>query len=216
MSAEVILVHGLWYGPWALAPLADRLRRAGYGVRRFAYRPTAATVAEHARALAAFSGSSHGGAMHFVGHSLGGLVILQLLATEPALPPGRVVLLGTPLRGSRTARRVLQLPAGRALLGAVADDLCRGSAATMSGREVGMVAGSKAVGLGRLLGRPQLPSDGTVDLCETAGPGLSARVVLPLSHTGMLFSGEAARQVAQFLESGLFPSPELDRGPPHS
>jgi pimeloyl-ACP methyl ester carboxylesterase len=212
MSAEVILVHGLWYGAWAMAPLADRLRRAGYVVRLFSYRPTRSAVAFHARQLAGFIQASHSSTLHFVGHSLGGLVIRQLMADSPSLPPGRAVLLGTPLQGSRTARRVVQLPGGRALLGAVADDLCRGNISAIGGREVGMIAGCKAVGLGRILGKPRLPSDGTVDLRETGGPGLSARVVLPLSHTGMLFSGEAARQVVHFLQTGQFLSMGMDLG----
>src|SRR3972149_9259562 len=118
MTMEVILVHGLWYGPWAMTVLARRLRHAGHVVRQFAYHPTASPVAVHARDLAQFARQRHSTALHFVGHSMGGLVILHMLATEPELASGRVVLLGTPLQGSRVARRLLQLPAGEGFLGA--------------------------------------------------------------------------------------------------
>jgi pimeloyl-ACP methyl ester carboxylesterase len=212
MTTEVILVHGLWYGPWAMAVLARRLRRAGHVVRRFAYHPTASPVAVHARDLAQFTRQSHSTALHFVGHSMGGLVIMRMLANEPALARGRVVLLGTPLQGSQVARRLLRLPAGAVLLGALATDLCQAQPRWAEGREIGMIAGCKAFGLGRLLGRPGAGSDGTVALSEADAPGLSARVVLPVSHTGMLFSGQVGQQVLGFLQNGRFSAVGVARG----
>lgn len=205
MSMEVILVHGLWYGPWAMAMLARRLRRAGHVVRRFAYQPTASSVAVHARNLAQFVRQGNATTMHFVGHSMGGLVILQMLANEPELASGRVVLLGTPLQGSLVARRLLRLPGGALLLGELATGLCQAQPLLWAaGREIGMIAGSRALGLGRLLGKPGAVSDGTVALDEADAPELSGRVVLPVSHTGMLFSGQVAQQVLAFLRNGRF------------
>jgi hypothetical protein len=48
------------------------------------------------------------------------------------------------------------------------------------------------------------PSDGTVLVEETDLPGATAQLRLPVSHTGLLFSAEVARQVAAFLRNGRF------------
>jgi hypothetical protein len=67
-----------------------------------------------------------------------------------------------------------------------------------------MIAGTRPFGLGRLLGQSAEDTDGTVALAETEAPCVSSRIVLPVSHTGLLYSAEVARQVCTFLESGRF------------
>jgi pimeloyl-ACP methyl ester carboxylesterase len=208
---EVILVHGLWYGPWVMGFLGRHLQHAGFTVRQFAYRATASPVAEHASQLALFAERTRATKVHFVGHSLGGLVIVHMLAHGQGRATGRAVLLGTPLQGSRVARKVVRLPGGGLLLGQAADDLGRGQPVQADGHEIGMIAGCKALGLGRLLGQPDKASDGTIELDETNAPGLSGRVILPVSHTGMLYSSEVASQVANFLRDGRFAPLEANR-----
>lgn len=201
---EVVLVHGLWYGSWAMLSLARRLRRAGHVTRYFRYRATGATVASNAGELAEFAGRSAASEVHYVGHSMGGLVILQMLCNEPAMRQGRVVLLGTPLQGSAVARQLMQYTGARALLGQAAESLSHGICSGIEGCEIGMIAGTRAFGLGRLLGQTANASDGTVALAEADAPYLSARIALPVSHTGLLYSAEVAREVCNFLDSGCF------------
>lgn len=67
-----------------------------------------------------------------------------------------------------------------------------------------MVAGNVARGIGRLLTRFDGESDGTVGLDETRLPGLADHCVVASSHTGLVFSAEAARQAACFLREGRF------------
>jgi hypothetical protein len=76
-------------------------------------------------------------------------------------------------------------------------------------RELGVIAGDLGFGLGRLVGSLQGPNDGTVLLEETEIQGAADRVVLRVSHTGMLFSAEVAAQTAAFLRTGRF---SRDRG----
>ncbi|MBK6598378.1 MAG: hypothetical protein IPG25_11055 [Proteobacteria bacterium] len=71
-------------------------------------------------------------------------------------------------------------------------------------REVGVIAGSRPVGLGRLFVRFDDDSDGTVAVAETKLPGATDHVVMPVSHTGMQFSARVARQIGEFLEKGRF------------
>ena len=101
----ILLVHGLWFGPWTLRPLARRLSRSGERVLKFKYQTTRQTLRQNAKALLKFARDLEAEELNFVAHSLGGLVTLKALnlaagAGEP-LPPGRVVLLGSPLSGSR-------------------------------------------------------------------------------------------------------------------
>jgi pimeloyl-ACP methyl ester carboxylesterase len=189
--------------------IGARMRRSGYNIRFFSYRSTKVTAEDCARSLAELvRGAPPGAPPHLVGHSLGGLLILRLLAMSHAPPIGRVVLLGTPMQGSEAARKTLQLPAGAALLGVAATTLCAGSHGFCGNHQVGMIAGSRAFGLGRVAGFMGKASDGTVALEETYSECLTARITLPVSHTGMLFSSPVAREIRCFVEQGRF-SPEL-------
>ena len=201
---EIILVPGLWYGPTSMSFIAARLRRLGYSTRSFSYRSTKAVAEDCASNLAEFVRATPSGAPHLVGHSMGGLVILRMLAMSEAPQVGRVVLLGTPMQGSEAARKSLQLPGGTTLLGIAAATLCAGSQGVHGNHEVGMIAGSRAIGLGRMAGLMGKASDGTVALCETQSESLTGRITLPVSHTGMLFSSAVMQEIRRFLELGRF------------
>jgi pimeloyl-ACP methyl ester carboxylesterase len=203
-SEEIVLVHGLWFGSWAMFRLARSLEKAGFSVRRVNYRTTRGELTDHARRLHDFARQSDVSTQHFVGHSLGGLVILKMLNDYDDIAGGRVVFLGSPLRGSRVARRVQKIPGAAALLGKIESDLQRGYPVLPGDRELGMVAGSRSIGLGWLVGGTDGPGDGTVAVSETRSDGLAAHSVLPVTHTGMLYSAEVAEKTAQFLETGGF------------
>lgn len=188
----------------AMKPLARRLHECGYAVRLFTYPTTVGTLADHADELARFVAPNASTPVHFVGHSLGGLVILRMFDGRLQLPAGRIVLLGTPLQGSQAARSLMNLPGGSRILRTAGVALTEGFPHLPPGKEVGMVAGSRAVGLGRLLGSATGGGDGTVSLQEADSPHLTARIVLPVSHTGMLFSSRVSQHVAGFLARGSF------------
>lgn len=201
---EVILVHGLWYGSWALRALSRCLRRDGFESRHFGYPATSASLDVHAGSLYDFAGTTEADSLHFLGHSLGGLVILRMMADAPDLPAGRIVLLGSPLGGSMVARRMRHLPGSGKLLGDARTALESGYSRLPEDRQTGMIAGSRGIGLGLLMGGTGGPGDGVVSLAETSMPGLHDRMVLPVSHIGMLFSAQVARHTAKFLKTGHF------------
>jgi hypothetical protein len=130
-----------------------------------------------------------------------------MLNENPGLPPGRVVLIGSPLDGSAIARRSQRIPGTEKLVGQVKKALESGYGQLPPGRETGMIAGTRSIGLGMLLGGPGKPGDGTVAVAETRTTGLKDHLLLPVTHTGMLYSSEVARQAACFLRSGSFDWP---------
>lgn len=207
---DVLLVHGLWNASWWLAPLAWRLRRLGFAVRTFGY---PSIVGGPEPALSALAERLRGGRpCHLVGHSLGGLLALEVLRRNPDLPVVRVVCLGSPLRGSGTARTLASRPRLAWALGR-SSALLRDGCEAWEGRvPTGMVAGDVPRGIGRLLHAVDAESDGTVALAETRLPGLAASCRVHASHTGLVFSAEAARQVAAFLRTGAFLDAEVVPG----
>jgi len=201
---DVVLVHGLWYRAWSLASLKKRLRSSGHTVHCFSY-PTLRQSPEHnARSLAEFCRRHCTGEVRFVGHSLGGLVIMAMLEMEHGLQTGRIVLLGTPINGSVVARRLGSTGIGRKLLGRSGPALGASHAPDLSGRECGMIAGTRSRGLGKLTGALAGANDGTVRLAETQSDLFTDHIELAVTHTGMLFSEDVARQVTSFLERGAF------------
>ena len=199
---RVVILHGIWNAKAWLAPLARQLRRQGFEPEVFGY-PSVFGGAEIAigQLVRHLSGSPP---LHLLGHSLGGLVGLEALRREPALPVARMVCLGSPLCGSDAARTLGQHRWSAPVLGRSAAMLQAGCQPWEGPTQVGMVAGNVARGVGRWLARFEGESDGTVAVSETRLPGLSDHCTVPASHTGLVFSADAARQAAHFLNHGRF------------
>lgn len=210
MSDHVILLHGLWMRGFALAMLHRRLIEAGFRVHRFDYLSVAATqqsILDRLRARMMELGAEDG-SVHLVGHSLGGLLALRACVDVDGLPPGRIVCLGSPLKGSAAARGFAEWGrGGEVLLGSNRELLEQGFERWNGSREVGMIAGRMPLGLGSMLGHFEGEHDGTVAVEETRLPGLTDHCVVEVNHTGLLFSQEVARQTAEFLRNGHFRAP---------
>ena len=201
----VVLIHGLWMPAMVMGLLARRLRRAGWITAVFPYSSRHATTRQNAARLAAFLETVNAPVVHFVAHSLGGLVLIQLLQDDPGQRPGRVVLLGTPYRGSHVARWLSRHGWGRWLCGLSLRGALLGDGPRWpGGRDLGVIAGTTPFGAGLMIPGLPRPHDGTVALAETEVPGQTDRLTLPVSHTALLFSEAVARQVAAFLGEGRF------------
>jgi pimeloyl-ACP methyl ester carboxylesterase len=212
MTAVIVYVHGLWLNGAEGLLLRRRLSRlVGAESRAFAYPSVKSPLEDNAAALERYLTAIRADTLHLVAHSLGGLVVLALFdrltrSAERRLAPGRVVLMGSPVRGSRSARRLARLPGGRRMLGRTAVDgiLASGERRWEGGRDLGVISGGSGHGLGRLLGPLEKPNDGTVQVDETELPGASDRLTMDTSHSGMVFSAPVALQVAAFLRDGRF------------
>jgi pimeloyl-ACP methyl ester carboxylesterase len=186
--------------------LRNRLAEAGFEPSVFRYPSTQADIGGAATALSVHLREFGDGPVHLVGHSLGGLVILEAFGAGGELPQGRVVLLGSPVQGSRAARAVAAWSLGPHLLGRLAAaELTRREPRTWRGeRELGIIAGSRSAGMGRLFADLPVPNDGTVSVDETRLAGAKEHIIHDVSHTGMLMSAVVAGSLAKFLSCGSF------------
>lgn len=202
MAEPVILLHGLWMRRPVMWPLARRLRSAGFAPRCFGHASIAAAPEATLARLADRVEALGAGRVDLVGHSLGGVLAVALCRARPDLGIRRVVCLGAPLAGSGPARRLREL--GLPWLGGRSRAVLEQGVALPAEVEVGAIAGTRSVGLGRWLSSIEAPHDGTVSVQETRVDGLADHLCLPHSHTGMLFARDVAEAVADFLREGRF------------
>lgn len=217
MSAVVFYVHGLWLNGWEATLLRRRLaRQLGCATRLFHYASVTADLSANVRALGGCLAKVQAETVHLVAHSMGGALLLDffehglssdgLFENGRPLAPGRIVLLGSPVRGCRAAQRLAKWPFGRAIMGATAAHLLLAPPAWRwnGARDLGTIAGDMPIGLGRLVGHIDAPNDGTVRVEETRLTGAKEHLTLPVTHSGMVLSSAVARQTAAFLREGRF------------
>jgi pimeloyl-ACP methyl ester carboxylesterase len=204
-----VLVHGLWMPGVVMAPLGRRLARAGYRCHLFTYASHRRPLEANAEQLSRFAHRRlQGRPAHYIGHSLGGLVVMHMLGAHTELAVGAVVLLGTPAQGCLSARRVEGRRFGRWMLGASTPLWQEGAEAQWTRPEpLGVVAGTAHFGIARAVVRLPGPNDGVVRVEETAVEGMRERIVLPVAHSAMIVSRRVAAQVLAFLTHGRFAAP---------
>lgn len=211
-NTHVIFVHGLWLTGAESLFLRRRLTRDhGFDCHAFRYPSVSSSLNDIVERLEKFveelAAREQITQLHFIGHSLGTLVLYRYFEKVRVPWPGRVVLLAPPIVRSRAAQSVGALTWAAPLIGkTVVDELVteREQRAWRASRELGIVAGSRPVGLGRFFARFDEESDGTVAVSETKLPGATDHLVLPVSHMGMLLSARVMQQVGAFLTHGRF------------
>jgi pimeloyl-ACP methyl ester carboxylesterase len=204
---HVVYVHGLWMPGEESLILRHRLSNEfGLTLQAFRYSAASSTMSSITERLASLVRELEAPAVHFVGHSLGGLVIHRFFERFPDQPPGRVVFLGTPCVASRVAQRASRFAPIAHLMGlSVAEELLQPHERRWEhARPLGIIAGSQPIGVGQLLADFTEENDGTVAVSETRMPGATDHIVLPVSHLGMLLSARAALETGSFLTEGRF------------
>lgn len=205
MTREVVLVPGLWMPAAGMGILAARLARSGHSPRLFEYsgrRPLESNVERFARfARERLAGRP----AHYIGHSLGGVLVHEMLTRHPELPVASALLLGAPVRGCLAGRKFATRGIGRWMMGDC-EPRWRERDARWERREpLGVVAGTVPLGLGRMtLGRLPGVSDGVVRVEETAVDGMAAHVLVPEAHSMLIFSGRVGGLVERFIARGRF------------
>ena len=203
----VVLIHGIWMNGMDMSLLAWRLRRHGYKVRHFRYRSVSRNPRHNALMLQELVAEIHTPVIHYICHSLGGLVIRHFFFEFPEQKPGRVVTLGTPHRPSHCAYRLSQVFIGEWMLGKSVENGLLGNVPTWQGtRELGSIAGDMRFGFGVIIPGLASPNDGTVSVEETRVDNMKDHAIVHASHTGLLLSSTTAKLCIGFLKNGQFPA----------
>jgi len=215
----VICIHGIWSHSVAMTMIKRRLEKEyGMNVLSFNYPSVRGTLDENAAALAQFIHEQELDATHIVGHSLGGVIALRMFANDTESVPGRVVCIGSPLTGSRAAdflstQEWAEPFLGHSITAGVIHEAANDWASHVCHhREVGVIAGTVPVGIGRLLTRFDGDNDGSVAVSETQLEGAKDHICMRVSHKGLLVSSDVIDQVAAFFKRGEFLRDDINHG----
>jgi pimeloyl-ACP methyl ester carboxylesterase len=221
----VVLVHGIFRSRYHLKRLEEYLDEHGYETVALTYPSTAAPVEAHAEQLARVIDRIDGArTIHIVAHSLGGLVVRAYLRGHRDPRIRRVVMLGTPNRGSELARRLADLEFPRWIIGPVGEDLVRshedllatfpapwcefGVIAAGTGGQWGWCEfGVIAAGTGGQWGWSPLitgDDDALVGVEETPLEGMQDHLFVRAMHTWMMNKNAVQQAVLDFLRTGCF------------
>jgi pimeloyl-ACP methyl ester carboxylesterase len=200
----VVLVHGLWVNGVDMSLLRYRLGKH-YVTYQFSYTSTACDPLENAEKLQHNLSTIDEGTIHFVAHSLGGLVVRHLFHRHAQQKPGRIVTLGTPHNQSHSAQQLSRFMPTMFLLGKSINNGLLGKMPEWDGaRELGSIAGTFRLGLGVVIPDLPEPNDGTVAVEETRLENMKDHKVFNLSHFGLLFSRRVSDAIVNFLRKGEF------------
>lgn len=211
-KACVVLLHGLGRTSLAMLPIERAVKDAGFSTVNYGYPSLAAPIQELAethlpRALTRCREQTDA-LVHFVGHSLGGILVRQYLQTAE-LPDGtRLVMLGPPNQGSELADRLEETGQWFGFVGPAGPQLGTGEASLLPSlapirAEVGVIAGSKT-DLPLVADILPGPDDGRVSVYSTRLPEMQDFLVVDESHLLMLFDRFVIEQVIHFLSTGRF------------
>ena len=204
-----VLLHGLGRNDTSMWLLALRLKDAGYDVQRIGYSSLLQTPEEILTDVSLKINQccqKHSHSVHFVGHSLGGLMVRAYLQNNRVDNLGRVVLMGTPNKGTELADYFsngwlinLLGPTAKAL---GTDDNSFPKSLDAPYYPVGIIAGE----VKGELNDPVIPGkdDGLVSVEATKIDDMTDFILIETSHSWMRYDGEVANQTIQFLKNGAF------------
>lgn len=208
----VVLLHGILAHGAFMKPLEKELQAAGYRTVNISYPSRDKTIEQIAADLLPGEMKKHDVArapkVHFVVHSMGGLITRAYLEKSRPANLGRVVMLGTPNHGSEAADRLAESDILKKIVGVNLENLRtkeNGTAGKLSRAtyDLGIIAGDTSI-------NPLFSSwvkgdaDGPVSLESAKLEGMRDFIVVPYSHTAMLWREETAKQVLAFLRDGKF------------
>ncbi|NND53996.1 MAG: alpha/beta hydrolase [Gammaproteobacteria bacterium] len=202
---KLIFAHGLWMNGLEMTWLRSRLRDRGYSTAQFQYNTVAPKLADNCRRFRQFI-LSRQGPVTLIGHSLGGVLSLQTLRAFPDLPVEKIICLGSPLVDSAAGRSMQKVAPGRFMMGGLLPQAIFEQPLDEwnSAVPVGVIAGTRGFGPGRVVARLPRPHDGTVAVSETRLPGISDHIEIPYTHTTMLFAPVVVNQCDHFVQHGRF------------
>jgi len=205
----VILLHGLFRSRRSFRGLEKYLKSHGFEVVAVKYPSTRTSIEEQAAQLARVIGHLQGARkIHFVTHSLGGLIVRCYLRDHHDPRIGRVVMIAPPNHGALMARMLVDWVPFRILVGPVGKELIGGSDSVIASLpppwcDFAVIAGGKGNDKGY---SPLIPGDddGIVAVEETKLEGMKEFMLVPAIHAFIMNNERVKRAVVSFLRTGSF------------
>lgn len=212
--ATVVLLHGMGRTRLSMEKLAANLQRDGYAVVNLSYPSTRSTVNEsvqHLHQTFQQQRLKEHRTVHFVTHSLGGILVRAFLKQHPQSNLGRVVMLSPPNRGSELADRLMAGPLRhlyRLTTGPAGQEL--GTSPDSTPNQLGPVDFPLGVITGSRSLNPLFsstfdgPNDGKVAVERAMVEGMADFLVVRHSHSFIMRSSTVTRETIHFLKHGRF------------
>lgn len=209
-SEAVILLHGLARSDRSMNKLEKALAERGYRVHNVAYPSTRDTIRNLAEKAIppALERCADAPRVHFVTHSLGGILVRQYLGEHAVANLGRVVMLGPPNQGTEVVDKLGDFPGFRFFHGEAGLELGtgKGSVPNRLGRanfDLGIIAGTRSI---NLILSSLIPGtdDGKVSVDRTRVEGMRDHLEMPVTHPFMMRNPGVIEQVMHYLEHGSF------------
>ncbi len=206
----VILLHGLARSEASMGKLEAVLSREGFAVQNVDYPSTTDVIENLAQKSIppAIKSCPADSKIHFVTHSMGGILVRQFLSVRKLPRLGRVVMLGPPNRGSEVIDKLGRFPGFHFINGDAGLQLGTGALSvpnTLGAAEfdLGVIAGSRSV---NLILSALIPGtdDGKVSVANTKLAGMNEHLVMPVTHPFMMKNDKVIQQVVHYLRTGSF------------
>ncbi len=210
-AESVIVVHGLGRTPASMTILVSRLRNAGFHVVSFGYPSTSEpmeALVDRLQAEVERCCADEAETVHFVTHSMGGVLVRSYLDRRPGAHLGRVVMLSPPSQGSELVDAFADSPLRRLFFGPAGSQLGTDSAGITSKLGpvrfgLGIVTGDRSISpLGSWL--IPGPDDGKVGVDRARLEGATDFMVVSATHTFIMNRRDVAEEVVNFLRHGRF------------
>ena len=203
----VVLIHGIVRSSGCFRPMEPELQAAGFTTLGFDYPSTRVSIARCDEYLRHFLESLDGvEEIHFIVHSMGGLVVRAYLMGTPDPRIRRMVMLGVPNLGARMANHVKDLMLFKAIYGPAGQQLVEEAAGLIPTLptpefEFAVIAGARGTPTGF---NPLIPGDddGTVSVSATWLPGAADFMTVPVLHSFLMSDPATIAASRRFLETG--------------
>ncbi len=206
-AKNIILVHGLFMSGVVMVKLRNFLKEHGYTNTIFSYRTVRDAPEKGAEQLRLLIESFNEPSI-IICHSLGGLLVQKALASlqNPEQKVQKVISMGTPWQGASILTFMQQYHLD-SIVGKSLEILLpkENNEWQFSNISLGSIAGKSTIGA-RVLFAPgkKIPTDGTVTIDETKIKGMTDHTIIPISHTGLIFSNLAAQKCLEFIKTNHF------------